>query len=277
MRIYVLIPFSYNEEKIVEKNIRHLTKFRNVKIFIVGPREIPATSVFFIKEKRRMGKAYWIKRILLKKKSGISILISGDVSIGKDFIRGVLRNFEKKDVGMVCFKVRPKVFKSFIGKLYEAVWVLNDALSRFRPKGGEAIAFRNGIVKKFHEKVVADEAYIEANVVLSGYDVVYESKICVKNYSPRSLSEFFSQRVRYHIGHLQVKKETGYKVASLNYKLLLLSLFNVFFTRRDLFFAFLLLLPIESIARVYAHLLFVLNRLPYKWRIAKSSRVAGRR
>lgn len=271
MDITALIPFQKGEEKIVKQNLKILKKHK-IKIYVVGPSLIKNKGIKFILEKKRKSKSYWIKKILLKRKKGILILISGDVRIKENFLKRILEILRNKNVGMVCCKIVPEKPKTLIGKLAFFVWEVHNEASKFQPKGGEAIAFKAGVVKSFHQKVVADESYIEAEIIKSGLKVVYDQELIIRNRVVERISEFFLQRVRYHIGHLQVKKETGYKVVSLNYLILLKASLLVLKKNLKNLFYFALILFIEILARMYANIIFLFGKLPYKWKIAKTSR-----
>lgn len=283
-KIVVIIPFSHNEESNVIKIVEKIKKeFKHIshKVFVVGPsiELTPEKNIHLIHEKKRMGKSFWIRKLVksiisrsISRKNLIFFLISGDVIPCKNFFSKILRHFNNQKVGMVCCRVAPIKSKGLISRLFEIVWNLYNEISTMQPKGGEAIAFRGSALTKFHSKIVADEAYIEANTIKKGMKIIYEKKACVKNKPPKFYSEFFSQRIRYHIGHLQVYRETGYKVASLNYGLLFKALIRVMKTRRKDIPPLILLSAIELVVRVYARILFWMGKLPYKWRIAWSAR-----
>jgi len=274
MNIYILIPYQKGEENAVLNNLRALSrpiKSARIKVYVVGPKKLKGKAKCIVEKKRR-GKSHWIEKILLKRKKGLLVLISGDVEIKKNFISEALKKM-KEGVGMLCCSVLPHKPKSFVEKLAYLVWVMYEEASKLQPKGGEAIVFRAGIVKKFHKKVVTDEAYIEANIARSGWKIVYDSKLLVRNKLPKHISEYFSQRVRYHIGHLQVKKETGYCVVSLKYLLLLKAAVRVIKKKPEFALYLIFVSLIEIIARIWGKILFSVGRLPYRWRIAWSTRI----
>ncbi len=272
MRIKVLIPFLKDEKENVIHNLKNLIPFsQNMKVYVVGPEKIKMKRVISIVEKKRKGKSYWIKKILLKEKEGILILISGDVKVEKNFLQRSL-SLMKKDVGMICCRITPENPKNFVEKLGFLIWKVHNEVSKLQPKGGEAIVFRAGIVGRFHEKVVTDEAYIEANIARSGLKIIYQEKLLAKNKLASHISEFFSQRVRYHVGHLQTLKEMKYKVVSLKYFLLLKAVVNILKKNPHFLPLFFPLVFFETLARLYGRILFSLNILPYKWKIARSAR-----
>jgi len=271
MNIYVLIPYQEGEEATVLKNLRILSKEKRAKIYVVGPKKLKGKAKFIV-ERKRKGKSYWIKKLLLKHEKGILVLISGDVQIKENFLSEALKQLKGK-VGMVCCRIVPKKPTTFIEKIGYSIWMVHGEASRLQPKGGEAIIFRAGIVKKFHKRIVTDEAYIEANVAKAGWKIVYDKNLVIRNKLPRRLSEYFSQRVRYHIGHLQTKKETGYKVVSLRYFLLFKAMIMMLRETPKFFPYLLFAIVIEIIARLYGRILFSLGRLPYKWKLLLTTRV----
>jgi len=92
------------------------------------------------------------RKDLVKAQKGLLVLISGDVEIKQNFISEGLKKM-KKDVGMVSCRILPQKPKSFIEKLAYVVWIVHEEASELQPKGGEAIVFRAGIVKKFMKKL----------------------------------------------------------------------------------------------------------------------------
>jgi cellulose synthase/poly-beta-1,6-N-acetylglucosamine synthase-like glycosyltransferase len=273
--IVICVPFTHGEEKNVENIIEKVKKefFKNhYKIFLIGPSFThKEKNLYFIKERKRKGKSFWINKIKNKKKC-IFFLISGDVSPCNGFFIKALEHFDDKNTGMVCCRVIPSKLKNTVSRLFEIQWLLSEEISIMQPKSGEAIVFRSNLIKKFHTKIVTDEAYIESNVNRSGKKIIYDKDIKVRNVPPKLLKGFISQRIRYHIGHLQVYKETGYKVASLQYQLLLKSLLS-FMKRHPRKIHLLLMFSfIEMISRIYASILFSTGSLPYKWELVFTSR-----
>ena len=273
--IIVCVPFTHGEEENVKDIIKKVKKefFKNYyKIFLVGPSFThKEKNLYFIKERERKGKSFWINKIKNKKKC-IFFLISGDVSPCNGFFIKALKHFDDKNIGMVCCRVIPFKLKNIVSRLFEIQWLLCEEISTMQPKGGEAIAFRSNLIKKFHTKIVTDEAYIESNVNRSGKKIIYDKNIKVRNVPPKLLKGFISQRIRYHIGHLQVYKETGYKVASLQYQLLLKSLLSLMKRYPRKICLLLMFSFIEVISRIYAFILFSIGSSPYKWELVFTSR-----
>jgi len=216
----VLIPHHRDDKKIyklVETILTDPISKLLDRIVIVSPRNLKFSDkkVKFIKEPKRAGKHKAIREGLKHIKTPIVIMLTADLRMRKGFIKYLLRHFVFQDVGVVIG--RPLADKnSKIYALSKLIWDLHHEACKIKPKGTEIIAFRN-IIKDFPE-VNADEVYIEYFFTKEGYRMVYEPEAYGYTDSPSSLTEFFRQRKRIFIGHLQIKKLYNYETFTMNIK-----------------------------------------------------------
>jgi len=159
-----------------------------------------------IKEKKRKGKATAINKALKKITSPIIVLQSADTIPSGDLLKNLLEPFKHPKVGMVCGRPVPLDNKNtFTGFVIHLIWFLHHLISLEKPKAGEIIAFRN-VIKKLPERLVADESYLELNIIKRGFEVVYVPTAVVFNKGPQHLVSLLEQRKRVFLGHLHIKK-----------------------------------------------------------------------
>lgn len=253
-KVSILIP-SYLESKrlyqLTKSILNDKCKNKVEKIVIVSPDfNLPlpkSKKIILIKEKKRKGKSYAIKLGLSKIDSKTVVLLPSDIKMRKNFLCFLLKHFKNDNVGMVIG--RPIADKnSRIYKFSKIIWDLHHFLCLKNPKGTEIIAFRN-LIKNF-PIVSADEVFIEYFIRLKGLKIVYEPKAYGYTLTPSSFYEFFLQRKRSFIGHLQIKKK--YKFVTSSMKLtILLSILLSYVKKKKLNFNLLILILIEFFARLF--------------------------
>ena len=73
------------------------------------------------------------------------------------------------------------------------------------------------------EKTATDEPYIELSVRRQGYEVRYLPTAVVRIRCPTNIVDFFKQRKRIWIGHMQLRRDTGFIVSTSNFGNILLA------------------------------------------------------
>jgi cellulose synthase/poly-beta-1,6-N-acetylglucosamine synthase-like glycosyltransferase len=218
-----------------------------------------------IEEKRR-GKASAINLFLSQAGGDYIILISADVRVEKHALEKVLIPLLESKAGMTGGRPVPvNDTDSFMGYGAWFLWHLHHQLSLSQPKLGELVAFIN-CIEEIPVQTATDEALIEALFSNRGLSIKYVPDALVYNKGPESIREFLSQRERIFIGHLWVKKNYGYSVASLNNGLIMkLVIKNIKFNPKHFVWIFGLI-SLEAFARMRGALKFVfLRRNPYIW------------
>lgn len=145
------------------------------------------------------------------------------------------------------------------------LWQLHHQLSLNKPKLGELVAFRN-LVKEIPGETAVDEAYLEAFFSKRSLTLEYIPNALVYNKGPETIKDFLLQRERIFIGHLWVKKNYCYSVASLDSWLIAkLAIKNISFKPRHFVWAVELMF-LEILARLKGILKFLIfKENPYIW------------
>jgi len=184
--------------------------------------------MIIFRQKKRRGKASAVNFFIEKARNDIVVLLGGDVVLEEKTVEYLTRQFKNKHVGMTGAHPVP-INNKQDGFLYFAgymLWDLHHRLSLRHPKMGEVIAFRK-IFKQIPVSSSVDEANIEPLIKGQGYTIVYVPEAVVYNKTPTTFTDFIKQRKRIFAGHLAVKNEQGYQVATMRI-FLILSLFSSF-------------------------------------------------
>jgi cellulose synthase/poly-beta-1,6-N-acetylglucosamine synthase-like glycosyltransferase len=134
------------------------------------------------------------------------------------------------------------------------------------------IAFRN-IIKSIPNNTAVDEAWIEMAVRKKGFALRYVPNAVVYNHGPESTSDFLKQRRRIYSGHLHLKKQVRYEVATMKVSKILKVIPRVIGpSLKELFF-----LVGAVFLEVYGRFLgaydfYIKKRNPYVWDMAASTK-----
>ena len=229
----------YNEEKNIVNLINSLLaqQLKNVsitEIIVVSSGSFDKTVdliKFFAKrnkkikliiQKKREGKASAVNLFISKAKNEVLVLVGGDLALGKDTIEKLVKEFKNPEIGMTgCHPISVSESKNdlvhFSGKL---LWELHHRISLIKPKMGEVIAFRK-VFKRIPVFSSVDEANIEPLIRGQAYTIKYVSGAKIYNKIPSTLKDFISQRRRIYNGHLAVKSEQSYEVATMDLALII--------------------------------------------------------
>jgi GT2 family glycosyltransferase len=118
----------------------------------------------------------------------ILVLTDGDVLVGKDSIKFLLKHFENKKVGAVSGKVIYQIPKNSLfyewaklsEKVFDKMRKIQDKKSELWHPTGYLYAIRNGLVKEIPSNVLSDDALIGYMIKAKGYLIKYEPKARVK-------------------------------------------------------------------------------------------------
>jgi len=161
--------------------------------------------------------------------------------------------------------------RTFFGFASHLLWGLHHRISQREAKlTGEFFAMRVGIVEEL-PAVVNDDLYIEYAVKRRGYALVYAEKAVSFMRGPETLGDFLRQRVRVHVGHMQIAAMTGYKPKTASIYENIRHLKDFFTLRRIHFIAGAVLL--EAFARILAFFHFKFRKIPLTWEHAKTTKI----
>ncbi|MGB0385547.1 MAG: glycosyltransferase [Ardenticatenaceae bacterium] len=180
--------------------------------------EIAATDprVRLIVQAERKGKTSAINLFLAQAQENICVLQSGDTVANEVAIEHLVRMFRDPKVGMTGAQKVPVNTPDHITEYLSFLRLkMEHELCLEIPRLGEMIAFRK-VFDKIPPDVAMDEAFVEAIVEERDMEVRYAPDAVVYNMGPKTVSDFIKQRRRNHAGHLHLKRRYGYKVSSLN-------------------------------------------------------------
>jgi poly-beta-1,6-N-acetyl-D-glucosamine synthase len=230
-------------------------------------------KIELITEPERNGKSAAINKFLAVADSEVAIIESGDTIPAKDTIEKLVSVFADDKIGASGGRPVPENERSGItGHLVHILWEMHDLMARQSAKLGEMIAFRN-IVKSIPSHSAVDEASIEAIILEQGLKLVYIPEAIVYNKGPENLSEYISQRRRIASGHLWLKENQQYAVASQDSGLLMRIMMQQLSNRPGEWFYLMLAMKMEMFCRFLGMWDFkILKKNPFKWDIASTSK-----
>lgn len=224
----------YNEEKNIAKLLASLLrqKLKKVKIeeiLVIASGSIDRTQeiverfgkkerrIRLVEQKKREGKALAVNLFIQKAKEDILILLGGDIILTQDVVERIVRKFDDPEVGMTGVRPIPvnNIDAGVCGFAGHLLWELHHRISLKRPKMGEVIAFRK-VFRRIPVMSSVDEANIEPLIRGQGFRILYVPEAKIYNKAPTTINDFIKQRRRIYSGHLAVKYEQSYEVATLD-------------------------------------------------------------
>ena len=223
---------AYNEEA----NIGHLLKalvsqkisrcfIREIVVVVSGctddtesiARRFNASNpqIRVINQPNREGKSSAINLFLRNIHSDIVVLESADTVPTPTTIERLVEPFTDPAIGMTGgHPVPTNDPRTFMGFAANLLWGLHHQIALEQPKLGELIAFRR-VFHRIPQDSSVDEASIEPLIRGQGYRLHYVAEAVVYNHGPETVEDFLKQRRRIHAGHLKMKAEHGYTVATM--------------------------------------------------------------
>jgi biofilm PGA synthesis N-glycosyltransferase PgaC len=227
-------------------------------------------------EEFRMGKARALNKIFRKAKvsADILVLVNADALPEKGTIESLVCKLKNEGAGAVF--ARPVPLNEARGVSYgisHVVWKLHHRISFYKtPKlSGELCAILVDCLKEIPEDTATDEPFIELFIRNQGYRILYSPSTMVHIRCPTSIMDLFKQRKRIWIGHLQIRKMTGFVVptSSITNTLWSVSTLKASEIPFALIGAFL-----EGLAYLAARLTFSKGKVPYIWDPIKSTKTS---
>lgn len=211
---------SYLQQKLSNVNITEIivvssgsTDATNQVVESVAKQE---KKIRLMIEPQRKGKISGVNIFLKKAKESILILSSGDLLLDKNCVENLCSLFSDPKVGMTGVHSIPiNDQNTFWGYAAHILWELHHQVSLYNPKMGETVAFRK-CFESLSKTTSMDEASIELLIKRNGSTVVYVPNAIIYNKSPTKLTEFIAVRRRNFSGHISIKNEMHYEVATLN-------------------------------------------------------------
>jgi len=261
----------YNEEKNIGKFLESLlsqklgrVKIDEVLIIISGSTDntykivkkytLKESKIKIIRQKRREGKASAVNLFVGKAENEVLVLLGGDIILDLNTIENLVSKFKDSEVGMTG--VRPialnDINDGLIGYAAHLLWGLHHKISLTHPKMGEVVAFRR-IFRRIPVLSSVDEANIEPLIRGQGYKIVYVPEAKIYNKAAKTIFDYIKQRKRIYSGHLAVKYEQSYEVATLDIFSILKALF--FFLRENPRLRYIFYTPFVILLEAYCRFL----------------------
>jgi biofilm PGA synthesis N-glycosyltransferase PgaC len=165
---------------------------------------------------RREGKASAINLFLRQARSDILVLESADTIPEPTTIDRLVEPLLDPEVGMTgAHPVPVNDPYTFMGFVVNTLWEMHHQIANDHPKLGELTAFRRIFYRIPYDSAV-DEANMEPLVRGQGYQLRYAAEAVVHNRGAQTVSDFLKQRRRIYAGHLRMRHEQGYTVATMS-------------------------------------------------------------
>jgi poly-beta-1,6-N-acetyl-D-glucosamine synthase len=189
-----------------------------VKEFQAKDERIEALS-----EETRRGKASALNKIfgIAGESAEALVLVNADSLPEEGSILNLMAELESGNAGVVFAQPVPFVGQTGITyRISEVIWRLHHLISLLRsPKlSGELCSIRTSCLKSIPENVATDEPYIELSIRRQGYEVRYVPDAVVRIRCPTNLVDLLKQRRRIWIGHMQLRRATGFEVSTSGFR-----------------------------------------------------------
>jgi poly-beta-1,6-N-acetyl-D-glucosamine synthase len=272
MRVSVGI-IAHNEERNIGRLLESLSSPLIGEIIVVSSSIDGTNNIVkrhgakLIAEKKRFGKAIAINKFMKAAKNSILVLCSADIVPLPGAIDELCAPLKNRAIGIVASRPVPAKQKTLIGSIVELQWLLQHEISMIKPKFGEMIAFRR--LLKGIDRTPVDEEYIAMVLIEEGYKAAYVPGAVVRNYGPKTYSDFIRQRRRIYCGHLELMGK-GYVTSSLDYGLVLGAVWHSFKIRKVHIYTSAALL--EAIGRLFGLIDYIFRRDHTVWEISETTK-----
>ncbi len=227
-------------------------------------------------EKTRRGKANALNRIFREARGSADtlILVNADALPERGSVLNLVSELATSNAGVVF--AQPVPFEGPDGTCYRiatVIWRLHHLVSFLRnPKlSGELCSIRTACLRTIPEDVVTDEPYIELAIRKQGYKIHYLPKAVVHIRCPTNIVDLMKQRKRIWIGHMQLKRTTGFAVSTSSFGNILQAVANL--KPSEVFYVFLggfLEVTAYSQAKIDSRK----DKVPYIWEPIRSTKIS---
>jgi len=290
---------AYNEGKNIGKLLENILNEQKLKedfellivcsgctddtVEIVRRFQEKSSKVRLCVEGERRGKASAINRILSDARGDVIIFVSADTLPDKECFNNLLVKIKTPNVGIVCGNPNPiNSKKPLVGKLVHLLWGFHDIVFKELNDAGlarhatEVFCIRRGIVEQIPNETINDDAYIALMTKKKGWLIKYQPNSHVFICGPQTFHDYFYQRRRILVGHLQVKKITGESPQHLLYLLpqqpvqAMKMLFLLI--KKNSVFTVLAFVSVEFVIYSLATLDFLRKKSYTKWNVLNSTK-----
>jgi cellulose synthase/poly-beta-1,6-N-acetylglucosamine synthase-like glycosyltransferase len=227
-------------------------------------------------EKTRKGKANALNRIFedARGSADVLILVNADALPERGSIVNLVSELATSNAGVVF--AQPVPFKGPDGICYritKVIWRLHHLISLLRnPKlSGELCSIRTMCLRPIPEDVATDEPYIELGIRRQGYEIRYLPEAVVHIRCPTNIVDLTKQRKRIWVGHMQLKRITGFTVSTASFGNILQAVAKL--KPSEAFYVFLGGF-LEVTAYSQARMDLKKDRVPYIWEPIRSTKIS---
>ncbi len=169
-----------------------------------------------IVQARREGKASAVNSFLAEAREKVLLVCSADLIPAPDTIEQLVAPFANPEVALATCRPMPVNDRNcFMGFAAHMLWDLHHQINLVDFKAGELIAFRR-VFERIPVRTAVDEASVESLIRGQGYETRYVATAVTYNKGPETVGDFLRQRRRIHAGHLALREDPGYRVATLS-------------------------------------------------------------
>lgn len=243
---------------------------------IVGQWEKRDDRVRLLRQSKREGKASAINFFLQEARNKIIVLESADTLPLPNTVELLVRPLQDERVGMTGTRpvpVNPK--DTFVGSVVHLMWELHHRLALESPKLGEMVAFRK-VMDGISPESAVDEASLEAALHQAGFTLLYVPEAIVLNKGPESVRDLIVQRRRIQAGHLWLRANFGYRVATKSVLRILKHLLQATPRSAKGLLVAAGAMMLEAVGRGLGWFDFkVFRKNPFVWEVAQSTKSLG--
>lgn len=296
--ISVLIA-AYNEEHTLPKTLasinRQLSQYPNSEVIVVVSgcsdntlqvirrAQTHYSNLIVVEQAEREGKASALNYGKEVARGDILILTDADVLWEDNALSYLLSHFKEMTVGLACAQVisllRDKSLLSLTNRVHCDVWHkirLRDSGNKcLTMPSGYLYAIRTALFPRLPTDLIDDDAYVGLCVAQKGYRLVYDPRAVVSVSFPTNISDYLKQKIRTHIGRMQLKVNNSIEISRINNKLKIESLKEVSTVTSGLRAPAVLNVVLTTVSRIFAiYKLWVVNPQVYsKWQPIRSTKM----
>jgi cellulose synthase/poly-beta-1,6-N-acetylglucosamine synthase-like glycosyltransferase len=149
--------------------------------------------------------------------SELVVMVSADCLPDVGTIEKLLDCFDDPKVGISAGRIVTCGPETNVAvAISKILWDVHHEIALEVPKSTEITIFRNLSIS-VHQLTLADEADLEASIKEKGYDLKYSPDALIFNQAPLTISDYFKQRLRVTLGHMEVSERKGYSVGTMSF------------------------------------------------------------
>lgn len=230
MKISILVT-TYEESEMINKCLDSITSQSlpdRYEILVSSPDKPTINAVKKYQKKHKniklirdpgKGKPLALNILFKKARGDILVLTDGDVVLGKNSIKNLLRHFKNKKTGAVSGRAIYEIpedslffeWAKFSERFLDKMRKINSKRGELYHPTGYLYAIRNNIVERIPENSFSDDAVIGYLIASKGYSIDYESKSKVYVKFPLTVTDFIKQKSRTKAGFLQLKEWSNFE------------------------------------------------------------------